>query len=994
MRLQSTPCEKSVKSLVSLVLQMTFAVLLFCVFFALSVEGKPLAEGEPTCGYEACPKVGSDTFNVHLIPHSHDDVGWLKTPDQYYFQDVQNIISSVVDALKQNPERRFVQVETAFFQKWWEQQKPYTREALQKLVNNGQFEFINAAWSMNDEAAVHYQSTIDQFTLGLRYIQDNLGKCARPKVAWQIDPFGHSREQASISAHMGFDSMFFARLDYRDKNRRLDNRSMDLLWRGSANLGNTSDIFTSVLYRHYSAPPNFCFDIVCNDAAINDDPESPDYNLEERVGEFADFVREQAKHYPTNNILVTMGDDFRYEAAMTTYMNLDLLIKGFETFEQKVDDKRIKVLYSTPSCYTKAVHDYVNSNNQALELKTDDFFPYADGPNTYWTGYFTSRPASKHFERQGNNLLQVVKQVAANLQQPYDREEMTELKEAVGVMQHHDAITGTEKQHVAKNYHFLLSRAMKSANDFVGAQLSIFISRDAFDFEFDSCLLANVSSCDKTNSDRFTLVVYNPLSHTTTTTVMLPVYERTSWKITDPDGNSVDYQIDSSLTDFTYVEDATTSANTVQFAAKDLPPHGYKVYQFEATKKEETGKPSPRRVVGYDNASFEISEQTGLLEAVTLNGIRVEVSQDFQYYESQDSSGAYIFVPQGQEAKRIASGPITTTLVTGNVSQGVLQEFGSWARQFIKVYKDDQSFIEFDWIIGPIDISDNVGKEVVTKFTTPLKNNGEFYTDSNGREFIKRTRNHRPDYDYSDEQPVSGNYYPVNNRIAIRDDDQKIELAIITDRSQGGSSLNDGEVELMVHRACQHDDGRGVGENLNEQEFGQGIKVRGKHYLVVGPTSGQEKKSLAAIEREIAQRKTVTPWFFVSNKDATGALNQLQHSGLKSDLPENVHLLTLEPWDDDTVLLRLEHVLEKGEDDNLSKDVTVDLSDLFTFFTINELQETTLGANMLLEENVRMHWPGSSDDGSQKVKDVTDLKVTLPPMEIRTFVAKITYNPL
>jgi hypothetical protein len=60
-----------------------------------------------------------------LFELNHQDVGWLKTVDQYYIgsnmsiQDagVQYIIDTVIQALQMNPDRRFIYVEIAFFER-------------------------------------------------------------------------------------------------------------------------------------------------------------------------------------------------------------------------------------------------------------------------------------------------------------------------------------------------------------------------------------------------------------------------------------------------------------------------------------------------------------------------------------------------------------------------------------------------------------------------------------------------------------------------------------------------------------------------------------------------------------------------------------------------------------------------------------------------------------------------------------------------------------
>lgn len=95
---------------------------------------------------------------------------------------------------------------------------------------------------------------------------------------------------------------------------------------------------------------------------------------------------------------------------------------------------------------------------------------------------------------------------------------------------------------------------------------------------------------------------------------------------------------------------------------------------------------------------------------------------------------------------------------------------------------------------------DGSGKEIISKYTVEeFENEKVFYTDSNGREMIRRELNIRSDYTYNTSaDPIASNYYPVTSRIMIKDENRDMEIAILTDRSQGGSSLANGQIELMV----------------------------------------------------------------------------------------------------------------------------------------------------------------------------------------------------
>jgi len=64
---------------------------------------------------------------------------------------------------------------------------------------------------------------------------------------------------------------------------------------------------------------------------------------------------------------------------------------------------------------------------------------------------------------------------------------------------------------------------------------------------------------------------------------------------------------------------------------------------------------------------------------------------------------------------------------------------------------------------------------------------------------------------------IAANYYPMVAQSYLTDG--TAEIVTLSDRTVGVASLAYGEFEAMLHRRCSQDDGRGVGEALNDQNI-------------------------------------------------------------------------------------------------------------------------------------------------------------------------------
>lgn len=1004
----------------------------------------------------------SDILNVHIVPHTHDDVGWLKTLDQYFFgtnqtiqeANVKSILDSLVVALDEARYRTFTYVEMRYFSMWWldkhldESVKDKIESFLQS--SNPQLSFVNGGWSMADEATTHFIGMIDNMQTGHHFLKAEFNYV--PNIAWQIDDFGHSSTQASLmTSKMGMDALYFGRIDYQDLEKRKKEKETEGLWQGSAAMPDDTTVFwglTGSYGGNYGAPKGFNFNTGLDNADSKDDPLLQNLTWPERRDRIANKLfpqlAEQASQTIGNHIMLTMGSDFQYQNAPVKFESLDLMIEISNylgaTNETLVSDLfgdlgyvGVNVFYSSPDYYTN--EKYLASTDEGSDIeystKTDDFFPYADCEHCYWTGYFVSRPGFKRMERVASNLLLASRQIeaiSASVEKDSDKCDCGwktfPLEDALGVAQHHDAITGTAKQHVSFDYSKRLQHGIDKASELLTSLVRklILTNHDKHNLQdLQYCQLLNETSCEVAvqqtqnhGNHGLYVVVYNPLGQHRTHVVRLPVGKEGTYLVSKVGEDKEARQIKSVKVAETNLAEGAEHVIYIN-TGRMMPLCGCIFKVIGAEEVEDTNSTSSvtvsdpnddgHVVVSNGKLNVHFDSSTGELEKVVVDedDFSMALAQTWGYYTSfgsdekgrqNQNSGAYIFRPAeaDQELTIAAAANGAKFVAAGDTVEVHVQYEEDWIHQVTRL-SADQDYVEVEYTVGPIPIDDGVGKEIVTRFKSDIDNKNTCYTDANGREFQKRILNKR-----SSSEPVAGNYYPVN--AAIYMEDEKSSLALLTDRSVGGACLVDGSLEIMVQRRTVYDDQRGVGEAMNETTLGvtpyppygdasrqgEGIVIRGTHRIKVG--KGKKGASLA---RSTMDGTFVEPVVFVGSAHTQKEPDwrSTQFTGAKTSLPENVMLITFLRRSKGEYLVRLAHQYGIDEDPILSGSVEVDLADLFKGFAITDILEMTLSANQKYQNWIdrRMDWAGSGS--LPPALDPDSTIVQLNPMDIRTILVHV-----
>lgn len=341
-------------------------------------------------------------LNVFVVPHSHNDPGWLNTFEKYYSTQTQRILNNMVTKLAEDRRRKFIWAEISFFKMWWDEQTSSTRDLVKRLILDGQLEIVAGGWVMPDESVSHWMAQLTQLTQGHQWLKTNLDYV--PTSGWAIDPFGLSPTMPYLLKGAGLENVLIQRVHYSVKKRLARGKSLEFRWRQLWDNDGSTEIFTHMMpFYSYDVPhtcgpdPKVCcqfdffrlpsFGLTCPWKMA---PQViTNGNVAKRAILLLDQYRKKSQLYKTNVVLAPLGDDFRYSQSTEWDAQYGNYQKLFDYMNSK-DQLNVRIQFGTLTDYFNAVRDE-QRNLEEFPTLSGDFFTYADRDDHYWSGYYTSR---------------------------------------------------------------------------------------------------------------------------------------------------------------------------------------------------------------------------------------------------------------------------------------------------------------------------------------------------------------------------------------------------------------------------------------------------------------------------------------------------------------------------------------------------------------------------------------------------------------------------
>ncbi|XP_030828372.1 alpha-mannosidase 2x isoform X2 [Strongylocentrotus purpuratus] len=527
-------------------------------------------------------KWNEDPLKIFVVPHSHNDPGWIKTFTKYFTDQTSKILDTMVKKMEEHPKMTFIWAEISYLSMWWEKADNNKRQIVKKLVQSGRLEIVTGGWVMSDEANTNYFAMVDQMIEGHEWL-DAFLPGVKPKSGWAIDPFGMSPTMAYVLQRMGLEAMIIQRVHYEIKKYFAQQKTLEFMWRQNWDHGTSTDMFCHMMpFYSYDVPhtcgpdPKVCcqFDFKRLPGGRINCPWKiapvpiTDANVASKAEILLDQYRKKSELYKSNVLLIQLGDDFRYDKPEEWDNQYKNYMKLFE-YMNKRTDWHVQAQFGTLTDYFTSLWQHTNTmagqQPEGYPTLSGDFFTYTDRDDHYWSGYYTSRPFYKNMDRALEGQLRAAEimftytnaQAKQSGTTSYPSESLvgmlTNARRQLGLFQHHDGITGTAKDHVVVDYGNRMLNAINEMRKVMMTSIHYLLSPDKksyhpqasyfdVDEERQSHDAMPTKKVLKLSSEAHSVVVfYNSLAQHRKELVRLHV-SSPNVVVTDSDGNAIESQ--------------------------------------------------------------------------------------------------------------------------------------------------------------------------------------------------------------------------------------------------------------------------------------------------------------------------------------------------------------------------------------------------------------------------------------------------------------------